>query len=648
MDSSKDERITIYAQNTQFNVAKSFLTKHNSYFRALCNIHDSSYSFADVSDKIEIDCPPDVFKKILDYFITNKVVYSKSEYERLLGYVEYYCIEEMALYMKGMLNQYKDIPPQFMEMYKAEYDLRSNFEEYSEYSDCILIDIYENDIIPPINLDLRSKHQTILKKRNVKESTPAYNKYEDFSRIFNNSTNGVFLTFTSDDFNNLFIAGGSVLQSLIINSQYQFNCLNDIDIFIYGLDEEAAEKKINLVIHKICSYFDKTMLLSHEIDNRVIYRSPDSITIKIAPDYKCAKFQIIYSRLYKTKSEILIGFDIDCCCCGYDLNKVYLLPKTLHSLIHRVNIVGIDKSRFSKSYENRLLKYSYRGFGVYVPGLNFDKLKYTDHIPFKDKHGLCKLLHLNHGQSTNLKPDTSTTEPNSQNNYDYIKIPDNVNPISYWNNIVVFNVDQKRKEKLNEGLPLILIRLGKHNSKDYKHIIDYTKINNEYRDIANNPLHIEMDQLRRDYYISNDYNILRRTIICELKLKFINEETYRNLEPITPDQKIFNFVYPYRLDYYNRYDKTVIVKTTIPPYLNFKKINPGEQIKGTYQENISFYSQAYGAYDKYFLFDFDYWVNNYMNPMEDQDDYTIVSDQDDHTIDSTQIDYDQFELNEID
>lgn len=647
MTELKDERIHIYAQTTRFNVTKSILTKHNSYFRAICDIHESSYSFADVSDKIEIDCPPEVFRKILDYFITNEVVYTESEYERLLGYVEHYCIEEMALYMKGMLNQYKDIPPQFMEMYKSEYDLRSNFDKYYKESDDILIDIYESDIIPPINLDLMSKHQTILKKGNIKESTPAYNTYEHFTRIFNNSTNGVFLTFSSDDFNNLFIAGGAVLQSLILDPRYTYNRLNDIDIFIYGLDEEAAEKKINLVVHKICSYFDKTMLQPYEIRNRVIYRSPDSITINIAPTYKCAKFQIIYSRLYKTKSEILLGFDIDCCCCGYDLDKIYVLPKTLFSLIHRINIVGIDKSRFSKSYENRLLKYSYRGFGVYVPGLNFDKLKYTDHIPFKDKHGLCKLLHLNRGQSTYLKPDTSTTEPNSQNNYDYIKIPDNVDPTVYWNNIVVFNVDETRKEKLNEGLPLILIRLGEHNSTDYKHIIDYTKINNEYRGIANKPLHTEIDQLRRDYYVSNDYNILRRIIICELKLKFINDETYKNLEPITPDQKIFDFVYPYRLAYSNRYDKTVFVKTTVPPYINFKTINPGEQIKGTYQEDISFYSQAYGVDDKHFLFDFNQ-LDNYQID-SDHDDHPMDSDHDDDLpMNSTQIDYDQFELNKLD
>ena len=55
MTELKDERIHIYAQTTRFNVTKSILTKHNSYFRAICDIHESSYSFADVSDKIEID-----------------------------------------------------------------------------------------------------------------------------------------------------------------------------------------------------------------------------------------------------------------------------------------------------------------------------------------------------------------------------------------------------------------------------------------------------------------------------------------------------------------------------------------------------------------------------------------------------------------
>lgn len=68
-------------------------------------------------------------------------------------------------------------------------------------------------------------------------------------------------------------------------------------------------------------------------------------------------------RSYKSLSEILTGFDIDSAGGAYDGNEVYVTPRALASFVTQIN--QIDLSRRSPSYENRLSKYSHRGFESY-------------------------------------------------------------------------------------------------------------------------------------------------------------------------------------------------------------------------------------------------------------------------------------------
>ena len=72
-------------------------------------------------------------------------------------------------------------------------------------------------------------------------------------------------------------------------------------------------------------------------------------------------------RLYSSPAEILIGFDIDSCCVGYDGSRAWALPRAVRALNLRANVT--DVTRRSLSYEMRLVKYTKRGFGVVVPEL---------------------------------------------------------------------------------------------------------------------------------------------------------------------------------------------------------------------------------------------------------------------------------------
>jgi hypothetical protein len=71
-----------------------------------------------------------------------------------------------------------------------------------------------------------------------------------------------------------------------------------------------------------------------------------------------------------------MGFDLDCCCIGYDGKEVWALPRARRAIGTRMNLV--DVGRQSTTYEIRLFKYAKRGFRVGVPGFDRKKIKNQD------------------------------------------------------------------------------------------------------------------------------------------------------------------------------------------------------------------------------------------------------------------------------
>lgn len=95
--------------------------------------------------------------------------------------------------------------------------------------------------------------------------------------------------------------------------------------------------------------------------------------------------------MYKSISEILTGFDIDCSCAAYDGHQVFCSPRALASYMTQIN--RIDLTRRSPSYENRLSKYSHRNFEVYWPELDRSRIDPTIfERSFQRTLGLARLL----------------------------------------------------------------------------------------------------------------------------------------------------------------------------------------------------------------------------------------------------------------
>ena len=152
-----------------------------------------------------------------------------------------------------------------------------------------------------------------------------------------------------------------------------------MDLFLYGLTEEQAIEKIKQI---------ETSIRDSILAETTTIRTKNAITI--VSQYPTRHVQIV-CRLYKSISEILTGFDVDCSCVAYDGQQVWASPRAVAAFMTQVNT--IDLTRRSPSYENRLSKYSHRGFEVYWPVIDRSRLDPTIfERSFSRVQGLARLL----------------------------------------------------------------------------------------------------------------------------------------------------------------------------------------------------------------------------------------------------------------
>ncbi|KAH9180206.1 hypothetical protein EDB89DRAFT_2061917 [Lactarius sanguifluus] len=154
---------------------------------------------------------------------------------------------------------------------------------------------------------------------------------------------------------------------------------SDVDIFLYGLTVDEAERKIITIYEAVRDSvpWDVTCVRTKH-------------TVSIHSQYPYRNIQIVL-RLYSSPAEILAGFDVDAPCCAYDSDRVWANPRAIVSMMRQSNTV--DMTRRSPSYEIRLAKYSSRGFEVYVPGLKRDEIDPTIYERAESHvQGLARLL----------------------------------------------------------------------------------------------------------------------------------------------------------------------------------------------------------------------------------------------------------------
>ena len=155
----------------------------------------------------------------------------------------------------------------------------------------------------------------------------------------------------------IFIAGGYIFNNLMdITIHEKTKKKPDVDIFFVDSDENLILEYIKTVIEYLeAEYY------AHGECNVKRTKNTISITNHMFPEYQ------FILRIYKTYSEVIHGFDVDCCCIGLDGKDMYMTERCKYAIFNGYNTVNFDL--MSPSYEYRLAKYGTRGMSVYIPGI---------------------------------------------------------------------------------------------------------------------------------------------------------------------------------------------------------------------------------------------------------------------------------------
>lgn len=173
---------------------------------------------------------------------------------------------------------------------------------------------------------------------------------------------------------NVVIAGGAALNHV---TGHYIDQSSDVDIFIWGLDEQQADAKLMEVLRLL--------------DGKAI-KSDNAVNIMAAG----ILYQVVL-RLYSSPDEVLHGFDIQACkvCLTWQGTRVVAHCTPSFEAAMQLKAVWVDPERQSQSYAARLVKYWTKGFDVLLFGLDRSDIDpEVFGLPIAQLHGMAKLLRL--------------------------------------------------------------------------------------------------------------------------------------------------------------------------------------------------------------------------------------------------------------
>lgn len=205
-------------------------------------------------------------------------------------------------------------------------------------------------------------------------NTPSIVPRDEFIRRWNVFTLNIF---DGMNWDNIVCAGGAVLNCL---STLPFSRESkDIDLFIMSTSKAMAYMALNEIWSTIQrNYKGKHILIGvNEICIRFL----------LDPPYK--EIQVM-TQLYRSPSHLLLGFDVDACTSMFDGSNVFATERFHRALTKGYNLA--DPTRRSGTYEDRLYRYSVKGFFVLVPIASENIIDKDIEYDLFELDGLTKLL----------------------------------------------------------------------------------------------------------------------------------------------------------------------------------------------------------------------------------------------------------------
>ncbi|KAF8300426.1 hypothetical protein DL93DRAFT_577129 [Clavulina sp. PMI_390] len=169
------------------------------------------------------------------------------------------------------------------------------------------------------------------------------------------------------NWSNVFIAGGIILSTLTCVKEAELDryTSSDIDVYIYGLDPIAANKKVQHI-------FDvwKSNLPESARGKTLAVRN--SRTITFFSEYPLKRVQVVL-KLVPNPKEVLLNFDLDICAMGYDGTSLMMLPRAARALETGCNVFTMDLvqghylGQRRASQDSRVFKYADKVLGSFFP-----------------------------------------------------------------------------------------------------------------------------------------------------------------------------------------------------------------------------------------------------------------------------------------
>ena len=180
---------------------------------------------------------------------------------------------------------------------------------------------------------------------------------EAFHRVTDNILRGL-------DWNNVMVAGGMAAATLMhVNDSRDDAIIGDfiIDIYLYGLDAEAANKKVE----EIYQLWDGNLPASNS--EGTVVKNARSLTFFTNHPYP--RIRILLKHHF-SPTDVLLGFDLDQCAIGFDGNHVLMLPRCARAIETSYSVLTmavIRPGEHRRAYLiGRLCTWANRGFGIRI------------------------------------------------------------------------------------------------------------------------------------------------------------------------------------------------------------------------------------------------------------------------------------------
>lgn len=314
------------------------------------------------------------------------------------------------------------------------------------------------------------------------------------------------------------IAGGFALSKWMYETYGQSVEFRDIDLFVHSCDQETANR-ICLLLQNI------TRNVSNKNDNVVvsyfkkyIYEDEERDNFDGLRFDKSSSVQVIL-RLYRSPAEIILGFDVDCCCILTTLNgETYATERGCYALSNAYNVVNFD--RLSPSYEYRIGKYNKRCFATWIPYIDyfkkvasFDSNKLNSRIP-------CNIIIKLLITDTAIKPKNTIDEFTERSDYLHS------NAVDPYDAPVEFKILNPGEQIINTFHRNVLTDPFEWYPKYDETIFDSISINDKSLDIIKIEKPVELNRISaRNIITSHKSNIgqtLRIMLTCQSVVDFIN------------------------------------------------------------------------------------------------------------------------------